>query len=210
MVCPFCQDEQKQIMRHIKTKHLTSSQGDAFADIEKDYKKHLDRMRVKAYKKRQKEEDDEGFKQKKNMAEQDRKKRKREEDEEDFLEKHREEEQKSKAKRKAADVEGFLEKKRIEEQQRKMKRKAADEMVFRKQQKKANQQYRKKIGSSQDAAVRKFFQETLHGPNFVCVCCRTLNFRHNVVIYDGKARVEIRKKANEAHEQEYNSKLKQV
>ena len=163
-VCPFCQEEQKQIMRHIKTKHLTSSQGDAFADIEKDYKKHLNKNRVKACEKR-----------------------KREEDEEDFLETQGKKGQKSK-----------------------VKRKAADEMVFRTQQKKANQQYRRKIGSSQDAAVRKFFQETLHGPNFECVCCRTLNFRHNVVIYDGKARVEIRKKANEAHEQEYNSKLKQV
>ena len=91
-----------------------------------------------------------------------------------------------------------------------MRRRATNEMAFKNQQKKANQQYRRKIGSSQDAAVRKFFQETLHGPNFVCVSCRTLNFRHNVVIYDGKARVEIRKKANEAHEQEYNSKLKQV
>ena len=113
-------------------------------------------------------------------------------------------------KRKAADEEGFLETHRRKEQKSKMKRKAADEEGFKNQQKKANQQYRRKIGSSQDAAVRKFFQETLHGPNFVCVCCRTLNFRHNVVIYDGKARVEIWKKANEAHEQEYNSKLKQV
>ena len=131
-------------------------------------------------------------------------------DEEGFLETQREKGQKSKMKRKAIDEEGFLETQRIEGQKSKMKRKTADVMVFKKQQKKANQQYYRKIGSSQDAAVRKFFQETLHGPNFVCVCCRTLNFRHNVVIYDGKARVEIRKKANEAHEQEYNSKLKQV
>ena len=113
-------------------------------------------------------------------------------------------------KRKSADEDGFLETQRKEGQKSKTERKAKDEMAFKNQQKKANQQYRRKIGSSQDAAVRKFFQETLHGPNFVCVCCRTLNFRHNVVIYDGKARVEIRKKANEAHEQEYNSKLKQV
>ena len=131
-------------------------------------------------------------------------------DEEDFLETQRKKGQKSKMKRKAADEDGFLETQRKEGQKSKMKRRATDDMVFRTQQKKANQQYRRKIGSSQDAAVRKFFQETLHGPNFVCVCCRTLNFRHNVVIYDGKARVEIRKKANEAHEQEYNSKLKQV
>ena len=134
----------------------------------------------------------------------------KEDDEEGFLEKHRREEQKSMMKRKAADEGGFLEIQREKGQKSKMKRKAADEMVFRTQQKKANQQYRRKVGSSQDAAVRKFFQETLHGPNFVCVCCRTLNFRHNVVIYDGKARVEIRKNANEAHEQEYNSELKQV
>ena len=131
-------------------------------------------------------------------------------DEEGFMENQRKRWQKSMTKRKAADEEGFLEKHRREEQKSKVKRKAADEKVFKDKQKKANQQYRRKIGSSQDAAVRKFFQETLHGPNFVCVCCRTLNFRHNVVIYDGKARVEIRKKANEAHEQEYNSKLKQV
>ena len=38
-------------MRHIKTKHLTSSQGDAFADIEKDYQKHLTNKRSKAYQK---------------------------------------------------------------------------------------------------------------------------------------------------------------
>ena len=113
-------------------------------------------------------------------------------------------------KRKSADEEDFLETQRKKGQKSKTKRKAADEMVFRTQQKKANQQYRRKIGSSQDAAVRKFFQETLYGPNFECVCCRTLNFRHNVVIFDGKARVEIRKKAYEAYEQEYNSKLKQV
>ena len=210
MVCPFCQDEQKQIMRHIKTKHLTSSQGDTFADIEKDYKKHLNNKRVKACQKRLKEKDEEGFKQKHNKVEQDRKKRKREEDEEGFMGKHRREEQKSMMKRKAADEDGFLEKHRRKEQKSKVKRKAADENVFKDKQKKANQQYRRKIGSSQDAAVRKFFQETLHGPNFVCVCCRTLNFRHNVVIYDGKTRDDIRKKANEAHEQEYNSKLKQV
>ena len=131
-------------------------------------------------------------------------------DEDGFLKTQRKEWQKSMTKRKAADEEGFLEAQREKGQKSKMKRKAADEKVFKDKQKKANQQYRRKIGSSQDAAVREFFQETLHGPNFVCVCCRTLNFRHNVVIYDGKARVEIRKKANEAHEQEYNSKLKQV
>ena len=233
MVCPFCRDEQKQIMRHIKTKHLTSSQSDTFADIEKDYKKHLNNKRVKACQQRLKEKDEEGFKQKHNKVEQDRQKRKREEDKEGFMEKHRRVEQKSMmkrratdeegfmenqrkrwqksmTKRKAADEEGFLEKHRREEQKSKVKRKAADEKLFKNQQNKANLQYRRKIGRSQDAAVRKFFQETLHGPNFVCVCCRTLNFRHNMVIYDGKARVEIRKKANEAHEQEYNSKLKQV
>ena len=48
MVCPFCQGEQKQIMRHIKTKHLTQSQGDTFADIKKDYKKRLNNKGVKA------------------------------------------------------------------------------------------------------------------------------------------------------------------
>ena len=131
-------------------------------------------------------------------------------DEDGFLETHRREEQKSMMKRKAADEEGFLETQRKKGQKSKAKRRATDVMVFKKQQKTANQKYCRKIGSSQDAAVRKFFQETLHGPNFVCVCCRTLNFRHNVVIYDGKARVEIRKNANEAHEQEYNSELKQV
>ena len=232
-VCPFCQDEQKQIMRHIKTKHLTSSQSDTFADIEEDYKKHLNKKRVKACQKKLKEGDEEGFLEKHRRADQKSKMKRKAEDEKGFLKKHKREEQrskmkrraadeegfletqrkegqKSKAKRKATDEEGFMKKHRREEQKSMMKRKAADEGGYKNQRKKANQQYKRKIGSSQDAAVRKFFQETLHGPNFVCVCCRTLNFRHNVVIYDGKARDEIRKKANEAHEQEYNSKLKQV
>ena len=39
----------------LKTKHLTSSQGDAFADIEKDYKKHLTNKRVKVCQKKRKE-----------------------------------------------------------------------------------------------------------------------------------------------------------
>ena len=131
-------------------------------------------------------------------------------DEDGFLKTQRKEWQKSMTKRKAADEEGFLETQRKKGQKSKMRRRATNEMAFKNQQKKANQQYRRKIGSSQDAAVRKFFHETLHGPNFVCLLYNLLNFRHNVVIYDGKARVEIRKNANEAHEQEYNSELKQV
>ena len=39
-ICPFCQSEEMQIMRHIKAKHTTSSQVQNFAEIENKFKKH--------------------------------------------------------------------------------------------------------------------------------------------------------------------------
>ena len=70
--------------------------------------------------------------------------------------------------------------------------------------------YKGKIKSSREAAIKKFFQEILYGPVWECVCCRTLNFWHNVVVYDEKMKAQIRKKADEAFERYYNSKIKQV
>jgi len=73
-----------------------------------------------------------------------------------------------------------------------------------------NEKYYGKKKGSQAAAVKKFYQETCYGPVFECVCCRTLNFKHNVVEFNKKNRVQIRNKAKEAHIRDYNSKLEQV
>ena len=90
------------------------------------------------------------------------------------------------------------------------RQKETDEERFKKKKKIANGKYKKKQRTSQEAAARRFHQETLYGPVFECVCCRTLNFKHNVVEFNKKNRVQIRKKAKDAHIRDYNSKLEQV
>ena len=162
--CPFCESEEKQIMRHIKGKHITSSQKQSFAAIEKNFNKHSTNKRKHAWVKKQMETDDEGFKRQNRKAVQDCRKRK-----------------------KKTDKEGF-----------------------RKRQQNANKKYKRKIGSSREAAVKRFYQEILYGPMWECVCCRILTFWHNVVVYDEKRKAQIRKKADEAHERDYNSRIKQV
>ena len=85
-----------------------------------------------------------------------------------------------------------------------------DEAGYRKNKKMANQNHYRKRGTSQDAAIKKFHQEILYGPAFACVCCRTMNFRHNVVEYSKTSQTNIRKKADEAHAMDYNSRIQQV
>ena len=58
--------------------------------------------------------------------------------------------------------------------------------------------------------MKRFFQEILFGPVWECVCCRILTFWHNVVVYDEKRKAQIRRKADEAYERDYNSRIKQV
>ena len=85
-----------------------------------------------------------------------------------------------------------------------------DEEGYRKNKKVANQRHYRKIGTSLDAAIKKFHREILYGPAFECVCCRTMNFRHNVVEYSKTTRTNIRRKADEAHAKDYNSRIQQV
>ena len=108
------------------------------------------------------------------------------------------------------DEEGFKKHRNQTELEGKKRRKSADEKGFKKRQKHANQRYKRKVGSSREAAVKRFYQEILYGPFWECVCCRILTFWHNVVVYDEKRKAHIRKKADEAHERDYNSKIKQV
>ena len=85
-----------------------------------------------------------------------------------------------------------------------------DEAGYRKKRRLASQSHRRKIGTSLDASIKKFHQEILYGPAFACVCCRTMNFRHNVVEYSKTTRTNIRRKADEAHAKDYNSRIQQV
>ena len=163
-ICPICQSEEKQIMRHIKAKHTNPSQIQSFAEMEKSFKKHSTNKRVQATQKKQKEVDEEGFKQQHNKAEQACKKR----------------------------------------------RLSKDPKKFKKLKKQADQKYKITQRGSRAAAVKKFFQETLYGPVFECVCCRTLNFKHNMVGFNKQTRTQIKKKAEDAHTKDYNSKLEQV
>merc|ERR1711863_155210 len=83
-ICPICQSEEKQIMRHIKAKHTNPSQIQSFAEMEKSFKKHSLNKRQQASQKKQKEVDEEGFKKRHTKAEQDRQKRLKEIDEKGF------------------------------------------------------------------------------------------------------------------------------
>ena len=174
-------------MRHIKAKHTNPSQKQVFDEMEKNFKKHSHNKRNQASQKKQKEVDEKGFNTKNKKAVQACQKKQKEVDEERFKQQH------NKA-----------------EQARKKRLKEADEEGFNIKNKKFVQACQKKQKGSQAAAVKKFYQETCYGPVFECVCCRTLNFKHNVVEFNKKNRVQIRKKAKEAHTRDYNSKLEQV
>ena len=76
-------------MRHIKAKHTNPSQKQVFDEMEKNFKKHSTNKRVQATQKKQKEVDEEGFKQQHNKAEQARKKRLKEADEKEFKKKEK-------------------------------------------------------------------------------------------------------------------------
>ena len=186
-LCPFCHGEQKQIMRHIKSKHLTPSQMEGFAATEEDFKKHLNKRRVNSCRKLQKEIDEEGFNKRnaKNM-------------------------QASRARQKEVDEKSFNKRTTKASQDYQKRQLENDEEGYRKYKKVANQRHYRKIGSSLDATIKKFHQEILYGPAFECVCCRTMNFRHNVVEYSKTTRTNIRRKADEAHAKEYNSRIQQV
>ena len=186
-ICPICQSEEKQIMRHIKAKHTNPSQIQSFAEMEKSFKRHSLNKRVQASQKKYKEVDEERFKQQHNKAEQARKKRLKEDDEE-----------------------GFKKQQRESEQAGKKRRFSKDPKKFKKLKKQADQKYKITQRGSRAAAVKKFFQETLYGPVFECVCCRTLNFKHNVVGFNKQTRTQIVKKAEDAHSRDYNCKLEQV
>ena len=186
-ICPICQSEEKQIMGHIKAKHTNPSQKQIFAEVEKNFKKHSHNKRNQASQKKQKEVDEERFKQQHNKAEQARKKRLKEDDEE-----------------------GFKKQQRESEQAGKKRRLSKDPKKFKKLKKQADQKYKITQRGSRAAAVKKFFQETLYCPVFECVCCRTLNFKHNVVGFNKQTRTQIMKKAKDAHSRDYNCKLEQV
>ena len=131
-------------------------------------------------------------------------------DKDGFMAQNRKAVQDCKKRKQEIDEEGFKKHRNQIEQEGKKRRKSADEKGFKERQKHANQRYKRKVGSSREAAVKRFYQEILYGPIWECVCCRILTFWHNVVVYDEKRKAQIRKKADEAHERDYNSRIKQV
>ena len=209
-VCPFCHEDQKQIMRHIKSKHLTSSQMEGFADTEKDFKKHLDRKRVQAYQKIQKKIDEKGFKERITKAVLACQKRQKRVDERGFNKRHAKSKQASRKRQKEVDEEGFKQQTTKASQAYQKRQLGNDEAGFRKKQKLANEKNKIRIRGSLEGSVKRFHQEILYGPAFVCVCCRTMNFRHNVVEYSKTTQTNIRRKADEVHAKDYNSRIQQV
>ena len=144
------------------------------------------------------------------MRKDDSRKRQNEFDEEGYKKRHAKLEQARKKRRKETDEKGFnkLNKEAVQACQKRQKE--TDEKGFKKKKKIANKKNNSRIRSSRAAAVKKFYQETLYGPVFECVCCRTLNFKHNVVGFNKQIQTQILKKAEDAHTKDYNSKLEKV
>ena len=155
--------------------------------MEKNFQKHSVNKRNQASQKKKKEVDKEGFNTKNKKAV-----------------------QASRKKQKEKDEEGFNTQNKMAAQAYQKRKKETDEKGFKKKKKIANKKNNSRIRSSRAAAVKKFYQETLYGPVFECVCCRTLNFKHNVVGFNKQTRTQIMKKAKDAHSRDYNCKLEQV
>ena len=209
-ICPFCHSEEKRIMSHIKRKHLISTQLQNFTDVEKDFRKHTINKSTQIERDRKRQIDKEGFNRQHREAMRATRSRQRAADKEGFDRRSREAKGATRSKKRLADEEGFMEDQRKAWKVSKKKRLNEDPKKYKRLEKIKNLKYGRKIGSSQEAAVKKFHHETCYGPVFECVCCRILNFRHNVVPWNEKTQAQIRTKANEAHIRDYNSKLEQV
>ena len=124
--CPGCGDPKKQLVRHLKSDQSCKKRCEEIEleSFDKQLKAFRNRKRVKASKQLSRDEDLEGFLEKRRREEKARKEKRKSEDKEGFLQKQKGQEQARKEKRKSEDKEGFLEKQKGQEQARKKKRKA--------------------------------------------------------------------------------------
>ena len=195
-VCPMCESEEKQIMRHMKKQHITKPEMESFAALEQDYKKHAQKLKQRRLLKRKMEEDPEGTRAKHREEEKLSKQKRKAADPEGFKTKHREEVESSRQKRKAADPEGFKAKQRTEKQRSLLEQEERDPAGF------ANRKW--------EASKRNFLQEIRFGPFFGCESCEIFHFRHNVVKITFVLIQQIGSSATDASIREYNSKIEQV
>ena len=207
--CPYCESEEKQIMRHIKTKHLPSSDRKHFEDIEKAFRKHTKNKSDHAIRMKKMEEDPEAVRKKHRDVDKLCRERRMEEKPEVVRKKHREVEKESRERRieekpevvrkRHREVEKDSRERRIEKNPE-VKKKHSEVERIRKIARKG----------SRAAAIIDFFKEILYGPDFPCESCEGLFFRHQVVEINGPTQTQIRKKARDAQIRDYNSTVQQV
>ena len=110
-------------------------------------------------------------------------------------------------KRLAADPDGTRAKHREEENASRQKRVAADPEAVRAKEREDKAKSRTR---NRNAAKQNFLKEIRFGPFFVCECCNTQHFFHNVVKKTPALIQQIHSSAKDASIREYNSKIEQV
>ena len=121
--------------------------------------------------------------------------------------KHREEENASRQKRFAADPEAVRAKERGNKAKSRTRKRNADPDGFKAKVREDKAKSRKR---NRNAAKQNFLKEIRFGPFFVCECCNTQHFFHNVVKKTPALIQQIHSSAKDASIREYNSKIKQV
>ena len=125
----------------------------------------------------------------------------------------------SREKRFAADPEGVRSKEREDKAKCVKRKRDADPDRFKakqreeKQRSLVQQEQRDPDGFANkkwNAAKQNFLKEILFGPFFVCECCNTQHFFHNVVKKTPALIRQISSSAKDASIREYNSKIEQV
>ena len=181
-LCPFCEVPQKQIITHIKKNHNKEMLEHCLIEDSKEYeqelKKHIQRIRTQEKEAKKKKADPEHYAKKKSIY----RTQQQMKNPDEFKRKHREQ-NKEHLKRLS-----FLGKSKLKEYKKKWDR------------------MNRLRNKTQEAAKRRFYQDILYGPVFPCVCCRTMCFRHQVVVYTEKVKESIRAKAKAAEVRNAKSK----
>ena len=190
-----------------------------FVSVEKDFKKHANRVSHKQIRQVNVAADPDGTRAKESERKNVSRQKQVAADPEGVRAKHREEENVSRQKRFAADPDGVRKYGREKENVSRQKKFAADpegtraKERERKQHSLVQQEQMDPVGFTNkkwNAAKQNFLKEIRFGPFFVCECCNTQHFFHNVVKKTPVLIRQIRSSAKDASIREYNSKLEQV
>ena len=186
IICPFCHVPQKQISSHIKKDHDGQMQEHCKTKDSEEYMQEL--KRYLAALRREKCSADQKLL-----------------DPVEFKRKQASRREKCSADKKLLDPVEFK-RKQAEKRKEYLKRLSDANKTREKEYHKKYDKVALIKSKTWEAAKKRFHQETLYGPVFECVCCRTMCFRHQVVPYTEQAQEKIRTKAKAAAERQMKDK----